>query len=86
MERANNYSVAVTPYGRELEYDSFTCFHCQQIMMVKPRQKPEDLGGLCKVCMQLICPACVGKMTCDPWQKKMERMEAKDRFLRQAGI
>jgi hypothetical protein len=38
------------------------------------------------VCMGLICPICVGKMTCMTWEAKMEKIEARDRFLRSAGL
>jgi hypothetical protein len=85
MKRAGNYSIITSPDGA-VEQDSYTCYHCQKIMLVKPRQKPDDLGGICKICMQLICPECVGKGTCDPFEKKLERVEARDKFLRQAGL
>jgi hypothetical protein len=39
------------------EYDSFTCGHCNCVRHVRARERPEDLGGLCKSCMKLICPA-----------------------------
>jgi hypothetical protein len=39
-----------------------------------------------KQCMQLICPACVNKLVCDPWEKKMARIEACNRFLRSTAL
>jgi hypothetical protein len=76
--------------GRVIEMDAFLCGHCQKMTHVHPRQRPEDLGGLCKVCMQLICAECQGNMEkghgCMTWEAKMEKMEARDRFLRSVGL
>jgi hypothetical protein len=85
MLRASNYSEITSPDG-VVSQDSFTCGHCQTVVFVAPRQKGEDVGGLCKCCMRLICGPCVDKGTCDVFEKKLERMEAHDRFLRQAGL
>lgn len=67
--------------GVKIEQDTFTCAHCNRVVFVKPQSDPADLGGLCKQCMGLICPSCVGR-GCDPLEKKLERAEARDRFLR----
>ena len=79
------YMLASGPDGTD-EADHFTCFHCQKVVFVKPRCDPADMGGLCRVCDKLICPACVAKMQCDPWEKQMERMEARDAALRSYGV
>lgn len=84
MKRATNYSTTTDPYGT-VEQDSFTCGHCQTIVPVKPGEKGEDLGGMCKQCMSLICGPCVKLMQCIPWEKKMEIIESRDRFLRSVG-
>lgn len=87
MQRAANYSTVTDIYtGTQIEKDSFTCNHCQKVVTVEPRQRPEDIGGMCKVCFNLVCPECVGLYTCDVFEKKLERMEASDRFRRQAGL
>lgn len=69
-----------------IEIDSFTCFHCGSIRHVRPKQKPEDIGGLCKQCMKLICGRCVDKGNCTPLEKKLEAAEARDRALRSYGM
>ena len=66
------------------ERDSFTCFHCQRVTWVKPRCDPADMGGLCWGCNKLICPECTNKQVCNPWEKQMEVMEARDRLYRAA--
>lgn len=86
MRTASNYGVIFSPDAPLQEQDSFTCYHCNTVHVVKPGQKGEDIGGLCKCCMQLICSACVDRGLCDPFEKKLERTEAKDRFLRQVGV
>ena len=65
----------------EDECDTFTCGHCQFVVHVPVKCDPADLGGLCKCCMRLICPGCVDK-PCVPWEKAIERMEAKQDALR----
>ena len=61
--------------------DCYTCFHCQQIVEVQAKQDPASIGGLCYVCMRLICPSCVGN-GCHPFEKKLEAWEARERMLR----
>jgi len=67
------------------ETDTFTCFHCDMVTHVKPKMDAADMGGLCKVCMKLICRHCVGK-GCDPLEEKLARAEAKERALRSYGF
>lgn len=88
MIKAGNYSFATDRITGKIikEQDSYTCFHCQRVVMVQPRQKGEDVGGYCGVCKKLICPVCVGKGSCNPWQEQMAKIEARERFLRSAGL
>lgn len=58
------------------ERDTFTCQHCNFVVIVQPRCDPADFGGMCKSCYGLICPKCVGRRVCDPIEKMIERMEA----------
>ena len=67
-----------------VERDTFTCAHCQDIIHVHPKARPEDVGGLCKACMGLICPACVTraqKYGCEPFIRKVEQIEHRERML-----
>src|SRR5262249_41460565 len=63
------------------EFDTFTCGHCNRVIHVPVRQRPEDIGGLCKVCMRLVCPTCVGH-ACDVIERKLERAERKNTWRR----
>ena len=64
MRNAQGNATISSPDG-VAEADTFTCFHCQKVTHVKAKMDPSDLGGLCKVCMRLICSRCVGG-TCVP--------------------
>lgn len=65
----------------EKEIDTFTCEHCNRVVHVPARAAPETMGGFCRQCMGLICPKCVAKRTCTPWERAMEKMEARQRLL-----
>ena len=86
MRRAGGYAYTFDVGGIRQEADSFTCFHCNRVVIVKPKCDPCDLGGMCRICEKMICPACVDLGKCDPLEKKLERAEAKDRALRSYGL
>jgi hypothetical protein len=79
MRNPGGYVQIVEPDGVVQEFDTFTCAHCNRVTHVEARQRPEDIGGLCKVCMGLICPRCVGQ-ACVPFLKRLDHMEARARF------
>lgn len=83
MRSPQGYVTIASPSGSEKEADTFTCFHCQRIVMVRPLEPPENMGGVCKVCYKLICPRCVGAGVCSPFERQLEEIEARDRFRRQ---
>lgn len=77
-----NRDPGLVSLERQGEADTFTCHHCQHIVTVPVRARPEDLGGHCKICDRLICPVCVDKGTCTPWEKQMEISEARQALFR----
>lgn len=85
MRRAGGYAFISSPDGIQDEHDTFTCKHCNKIVHVMPKAKPEDLGGLCKVCMGLTCPQCSG-LGCRPFEEQLKQWESKQDFLRQSGV
>lgn len=81
MLRAGGYAALTDrETGQVKEADTFTCHHCQRIVIVKPGCDPVELGGHCKLCDELICPRCYGLGKCTPWEKQMELMEARERL------
>ena len=85
MQKANNYSIITQPGAASVEQDSYTCYHCNKVVFVKPKQKGEDVGGICKLCMQLICPSCTDKGVCDPFEEKLKREEARSKLFASLG-
>jgi len=79
MRRPGGYACIVDPDGPTREFDTFTFAHCNGVTHVRPRARPEDIGGLCKQCMGLICPKCIGQ-ACLPFLKRLDDMEARARF------
>lgn len=67
------------------EADTYTCAHDNRIVHVKPGAIPEELGSMCRNCMQMVCPACAPG-PCVPWLKKLEMAERRDRALRSYGV
>ncbi len=68
-------AMLIDPDRGTVEYDTMTCGHCSALTHIRPRMRPEDMGGLCKVCMRLICRRCVGA-ACEVIERKLERWEA----------
>ena len=101
MRNAGGYAFVVNPTPGKIkldggrvemacegvvEYDTFTCGHCGAVKHVRVKERPEDLGGLCKSCMKLICPSCVNDGRCTPLIKRIEEMEEKDFRRREYGV
>jgi hypothetical protein len=80
MLKPGGYAQIVEPDRPTRELDTFTCGHCNRITHVKARERPEDIGGLCKQCMGLICPACVGR-ACVPFLRRLDEIEARARLI-----
>jgi hypothetical protein len=85
MRRPGGIFICSSPDGMT-ETDTFTCGHCNSIVAVQPKQRPEDIGGLCKQCMKLICACCVTRGNCDPLEEKLKRAEAREHALRSYGM
>lgn len=77
MFRPQGYGRVIGFNGTQAEHDTFTCSHCNRIVIVKPMSDPADMGGQCKMCDKLICPACVGH-GCTPFEERLKEMEMRD--------
>lgn len=85
MRRAGGYACISEPTGSQVEMDTFTCGHCNTVVHVKPKASPDDLGGMCRLCMKMVCPKCVDQGICDPFEAKLQRVEARYHALRSYG-
>ena len=83
MRTRVGYSIVSGPDGT-IKEDTFTCVHCNNVVFIKKNASLAEMGGVCRLCMDHVCPACDAKGTCDPFEKKLERMEARDRLIRSA--
>lgn len=77
----SGYATLTSPLGNRKEADTFTCGHCQKIIHVTYKIPLDQLGGRCTICDTLICPECIKTGMCDPFEKKLQRMEAVKRYI-----
>ena len=70
----------------KVEMSTFTCCHCNRIVHMKPKCPVDELGGFCRRCMKMTCPSCNQTGNCTPFEKWLEKMEARDRSRRSMGI
>lgn len=73
-------------YSTIAQFDTFTCEHCNHVVHVPAKCRPEDMGGLCKICMGLICPKCYHLSRCTPYEEKLKRWAARTEALRSYGL
>ncbi len=52
------------------EADTYTCGHCQRIVIMAPGKQTD---GLCRVCNRLVCKHCVKDGQCRPFEEEIER-------------
>lgn len=76
MRNPGGYFFSFDADGTRQESDTFTCFHCNHVVIVKAMCDPTDLGGMCRLCRKMICPKCVDLGACDPFERKLRREEA----------
>jgi hypothetical protein len=84
MRRPGGYAAISDPERPIKECDTFTCCHCNTVVFVTG--PVDDMGGFCTLCMKHTCKDCNAKGTCSPFEKKIERMERRDRLRRAAGV
>jgi hypothetical protein len=76
MRNAGGWLCVADPETGNREADTVTCGHCNGVYVVGVKEKAEDIGGLCKLCMRLTCARCTARGVCDPFERKLERAEA----------
>lgn len=74
------------PDARQMttEYETLSCAHCQRTKVIY--KKGQDMGGLCYVCWSLICGPCTDKGICEPWERQLEKQEARFQSRRSMGL
>ena len=92
-KKSEGVASVTMPFGDQSFIKTATCGHCQKIMVVEPDAAPSAMivtqrqpPAVCHRCWTLVCPQCHAKGTCTPWEAQMEKIEARDRFLRSVGL
>lgn len=86
MRRPQGYATITSPDKPLFERDTVSCGHCGAISLVQPRQDPSELGGFCRGCYRHICGPCTSKLTCEPFEKKLEEMERRGQLFKAMGL
>ena len=60
------------------ESKCYTCAHCNIIVEIKSKEQPM---GFCHMCFYPTCIKCGALTKCDPFEKKIERLELRSRML-----
>lgn len=91
MLRPQGYGILIDPaLPCPIEQDTFTCSHCNRIVIVKPLRPPEEMGGFCHGCSGLMCENCTRARElggpCVTWQQILDKIEARNRALQSYGM
>lgn len=70
-------------YGRQTIKEKLVCSHCQTVF---DKPGPRDPSGFCHVCFKPVCLRCGAIDKCDPFEKKLDRLEARAAMLRSMGL
>jgi hypothetical protein len=91
--RENGYATLVDPDrngGRAMEASTVSCCHCQAVVFLHDlatgKRNESDIGGFCFRCMKPTCGPCADRGVCDPFEKQIERAEARGRMLAAIGV
>lgn len=69
------------PGQAEVEIRTFTCVHCNGFVMIPAGAAADQCGGFCGLCFAPICGACAKSGKCTPFEKRLEKIEARGRML-----
>jgi len=84
--RQQGYATIVGEDSKLIEMDTYTCAHCNSVHHLHDRMgNKKDPGGFCMLCFKQICGLCADTGKCDPFEKKLLRMEAGEQFRRVIG-
>ncbi len=79
---ARSYVETFDDKGNVTVREMFTCAHCQRIY---PKPGPSDAVGFCQMCFAPVCIECGKVDKCDPFERKLERIEQRARLLKSVG-
>lgn len=69
--------------GPDIERDTFSCAHCNAVVVVEPLTIPE---GFCLACQKHVCDPCKAILArtqkCVPFERRLEAVERRAQLLR----
>lgn len=90
MLRPQGYGIIIDPELPPVEHDTFTCSHCNKIVIVPPGWRPENMPSMCKGCSGYLCLACwnlrMRGADCVTWKQQIDRIEARNQALKSYGV
>jgi len=85
MRQPQGYSVITGPAPGAGEWDTITCAHCNSPRRVKPMAPAGEMPNVCHLCgdkhrPSFLCEKKACNDGCDPFEEKLKRYEARNRF------
>lgn len=77
MLRPGGYLRVDKGNGVIVEADTFTCVHCNGVVVVRAKAAPETLGKFCQRCGGMTCLPCAA-VECRPFEKWLDRVEGRE--------
>jgi hypothetical protein len=81
MRNPGGYVTIVDSSASLYEQDTFTCIHCNGIVLVKPGLTITDFAW-CRKCMKPVCEKERCQTRCLTWDRRMEISEARGKLHR----
>jgi len=78
MKSALGYAETFNEFGTATIAETLTCAHCGNIY---PKPKLNEACGFCHMCFKAVCLPCGALTKCDPFEKKLQRLEQRQKFL-----
>lgn len=80
-------TVLISEPGKpQVEIKTFTCCHCNGIVMVEHKAGAAGSGGFCGQCWAPTCFACGKIGRCTPFERRLEKIEGRARLLKSMGL
>ena len=81
MRNAGGYIIVVDPERATHEQDTFTCIHCNSIVLVEPGLTATDFPW-CRKCMKPVCEKFTCNDRCLPWERQLAISENRGKLRR----
>ena len=80
--RSLGHAEVADHLGNVRVVETLTCAHCSRVY---PKPQNGEPSGFCHMCFSPVCLQCGALTRCDPFERKLERIERRDRLWQQLG-